>query len=178
MGVKVIEEARTILLSGEIDDKVAEEVCLALLTLEAQGDGDISLWINSPGGSVAAGFMVIDTMQAIGPDVETVNVGLACSMGALLLMGGSKGKRKALPHSRVMIHQPISIGQGALPASDLEIQAREVGRVKKEAFEYMSECTGRSTARIAEDCDRNRWLDARESLKYGIIDVIITPDAR
>lgn len=164
---------RIVFLTGEVNDQSASSIIGQLLFLESENpDKDISLYINSPGGSVTAGMGIFDTMRFIRPKVNTICVGLAASMGALLLSSGEKGKRFALPHSRVMIHQPLGGMQGQ--ATELEIVAREILRTKAELNQILAENTGRPLAQIAEDTERDHWLTAQEALEYGLIDKIFT----
>ncbi|MBO7169009.1 MAG: ATP-dependent Clp protease proteolytic subunit, partial [Rikenellaceae bacterium] len=144
-----------------------------LLFLEtADPDRDIQIYINSPGGSVSAGLGLYDTMQLITPDVATICTGLAASMGAVLLTAGAEGKRAALPHSRIMIHQPLGGVQGQ--ASDIEITAREIMRTKQELYEILSHHSGVAIEKIATDADRDYWLRADEAKEYGLIDEVLT----
>ncbi|MFU0841200.1 MAG: ATP-dependent Clp protease proteolytic subunit [Burkholderia sp.] len=164
---------RIVFLTGEVNDQSASSIIGQLLFLESENpDKDISLYINSPGGSVTAGMGIFDTMRFIRPKVNTICVGLAASMGALLLSSGEKGKRFALPHSRIMIHQPLGGMQGQ--ATELEIVAREILRTKAELNQILAENTGRPIKQIAEDTERDHWLTAQEALEYGLIDKIFT----
>ncbi len=164
-------EDRIIFLNGEIDDNVANLVIAQLIYLEGKNpDKDIFLYINSPGGSVSAGFAIYDTMQYIKCDVTTICVGLAASMGAFLLSSGTKGKRFALPNSEIMIHQPLGGAQGQ--ASDIEIQARHIARIKMKINEILSENTGKSLKVIEKDTDRDNYMTAEEAKKYGLVDQI------
>lgn len=164
-------EDRIIFLNGEIDDNVANLVIAQLIYLEGKNpDKDIFLYINSPGGSVSAGFAIYDTMQYIKCDVTTICVGLAASMGAFLLSSGTKGKRFALPNSEIMIHQPLGGAQGQ--ASDIEIQARHIARIKMKTNEILSENTGKSLKVIEKDTDRDNYMTAEEAKKYGLVDQI------
>jgi ATP-dependent Clp protease, protease subunit len=164
---------RIVFLTGEVNDQSASSIIGQLLFLESENpDKDISLYINSPGGSVTAGMGIFDTMRFIRPKVNTICVGLAASMGALLLSSGEKGKRFALPHSRIMIHQPLGGMQGQ--ATELEIVAREILRTKAELNQILAENTGRPLKQIAEDTERDHWLTAQEALEYGLIDKIFT----
>ncbi len=163
---------RIIFVDGEINDSTADLVVAQLLFLESQNpDKDISLYINSPGGSVTAGLAVYDTMQHIHPDVQTICMGQAASMAAVLLAGGAKGKRFALPSSRVMIHQPWGGVQGQ--ASDISIQAREILRLKKLIIEYCAYHTGKPENTIAEDMERDFFMSAQEACAYGILDTVM-----
>ena len=164
-------EDRIIFLNGEIDDNVANLVIAQLIYLEGKNpDKDIFLYINSPGGSVSAGFAIYDTMQYIKCDVTTICVGLAASMGAFLLSSGTKGKRFALPNSEIMIHQPLGGAKGQ--ASDIEIQARHIARIKMKINEILSENTGKSLKVIEKDTDRDNYMTAEEAKKYGLVDQI------
>ena len=166
---------RIIFLGAAIDDYVANVIQAQLLFLESvDPDKDIQIYINSPGGSVYAGLGIYDTMQYISPDVATICTGMAASMAAILLTAGTKGKRTALPHSRVMIHQPMGGVQG--PAADIEITAREILKLKKELYEIIAYHTGNSLKKIEKDSDRDYWMTAQEALKYGMIDEILTRD--
>lgn len=164
---------RIIFLGGPIDDTVANLVVAQLLFLTAEDpDKDIHLYINSPGGSVTAGMAIYDTMQHIKPDVSTICVGLAASMGAFLLAAGTKGKRYALPNSEVMIHQPLGGARGQ--ASDIKIHADWILRTKERINEILSERTGQPIEKIARDTDRDFFMSAEESKEYGIIDEVFT----
>ena len=163
---------RIIFLGAPIYDDVANIVQAQLLFLEsADADRDIQIYINSPGGSVSAGLGIYDTMQLVRPEVATICTGLAASMGAILLTAGSKGKRSALPHSRVMIHQPLGGAQGQ--ASDIEITAREILRTRKELYEIIAQHTGQSIKKIEKDGDRDYWMSALEAKEYGLIDEVV-----
>ena len=165
---------RIIFLGGPIDDSVANVVVAQLLFLESEDpDKDIHLYINSPGGVVTAGLAIYDTMQYISCDVSTICTGMAASMASVLLVAGKKGKRFALPHSRVMIHQPLGGMQGQ--ASDLEIAAREILKVKKELYTILSDHSGQPFEVIERDSDRDYWMTAEEALAYGMVDKILTP---
>ena len=164
---------RIIFLGAPIYDDAANIIQAQLLFLEsADPEKDISLYINSPGGSVTAGLGIYDTMQLISCDVATLCAGLAASMGAVLLTAGAAGKRSALPHSRVMIHQPLGGAQGQ--ASDIEITAREILKTKQELYEIMSHHSGVAVEQIARDADRDYWLTASEAKAYGLIDEVLT----
>jgi ATP-dependent Clp protease protease subunit len=168
---------RIVFLSGEIDDSVADTVVAQLLFLEMEDpDADISLYINSPGGSVTAGMAIYDTMQYIKPQVRTVCIGMAASMGAFLLMAGEKGKRLALPNAEVMIHQPLGGAQGQ--ATDVAIRAEWLMRTKKKMIHMMAEMTGQDEAKLAQDCERDYFMTAQEALDYHIIDEIYQPRAK
>ena len=164
---------RVIFLTGPVEDIGANLVVAQMLFLEAENpDKDISLYINSPGGSVTAGLSIYDTMQFIKPDVSTLCVGQAASMGAILLAGGTKGKRYSLPNSRMMIHQPISGFQGQ--ASDIDIQAKEILSLRQRLNKILSTHTGRSEKQIAADTDRDNFMKASEALEYGLIDTVLS----
>lgn len=164
---------RIVFIGTPIDDNVANLVMAQLLFLESESqDKDINLYINSPGGSVTAGMAIYDTMQYIKPDVSTICMGQASSMGAVLLAAGAKGKRLALPHTRVMIHQVMIEGLGG-QATDVEIQAKEVLRMKSELNKILSNHTGRSLERIEKDSDRDFFMSADEAKKYGLVDEVI-----
>ena len=163
---------RIIFLGSEIVDDVANSVVAQLLFLESEDpDKDINLYINSPGGSVTAGLAIYDTMQYIKPQVSTICVGLAASMGAILLAGGAKGKRLALPNAEVMIHQPLGGARGQ--ASDIEIQAKNIIKTKERMNRILASHTGQDYDTIARDTDRDNYMTADEALKYGLIDKII-----
>ncbi|MFZ2288495.1 MAG: ATP-dependent Clp endopeptidase proteolytic subunit ClpP [Halopseudomonas yangmingensis] len=163
---------RVIFLVGQVEDYMANLVVAQLLFLESENpDKDIHLYINSPGGSVTAGMAIYDTMQFIKPNVSTLCIGQACSMGAFLLAGGAEGKRFALPNSRVMIHQPLGGFQGQ--ASDFEIHAREILTIREKLNRILAHHTGQSLDVIARDTDRDRFMSAAESMEYGLIDQVL-----
>ena len=165
---------RIIFLGTGINDYTANVIQAQLLFLDSSDTGkDISIYINSPGGSVYAGYGIYDTMQYISCDVSTICTGMAASMASVLLVAGKKGKRFALPHSRVMIHQPLGGMQGQ--ASDLEIAAREILKVKKELYTILSDHSGQPFEVIERDSDRDYWMTAEEALAYGMVDKILTP---
>lgn len=164
---------RIIFLGAPIYDDVANIIQAQLLFLEMnEPDRDIQIYINSPGGSVSAGLGIYDTMQLVACDVATTCTGMAASMGAVLLAAGSAGKRSALPHSRVMIHQPLGGAQGQ--ASDIEITAREIVKTKRELYEILAKHTGASMKKIERDADRDYWLSAAEAKAYGLVDEVLT----
>lgn len=164
---------RIILLGTEVNDTVASLICAQLLFLESQDpEKEISLYINSPGGSVTAGMAIYDTMKFIACPVTTLCMGRAASMGAFLLAGGEKGKRFALPHSQIMIHQPSAGYQGQ--ATDIEIHTKEILRMKKDLNSILAENTGQSIKKVTLDTERDNFLTAEDALKYGIIDNILT----
>ena len=162
-----------IFVVGPIEDQMANLIIAQMLFLESENpDKDISLYINSPGGSITSGLSIYDTMQFIKPDVSTICVGQAASMGAILLAGGSKGKRYSLPNSRMMIHQPISGFQGQ--ASDIDIQAKEILKLRERLNKILSTHTSKSEKQIASDTDRDNYMKASEALEYGLIDTVLS----
>jgi ATP-dependent Clp protease protease subunit len=164
---------RIVFLDGTIDDVVADIVIAQLLYIESQDpEKDVNLYINTPGGSVTAGLAIYDAIQYIRPDVVTICIGQAASMGAILLAAGTKGKRFALPHSRIMLHQPIGGAGGQ--AADIAIHAREIMRVKQTLNEIIQKHTGQELSVIARDTDRNFFMSAEEAKNYGIVDEILT----
>ena len=165
---------RIIFLAEEVDDGISNAIVAYMLYLDSEDPGKpIYLYINSPGGSVTAGMAIFDTMQHIKSDVVTICVGLAASMGAFLLSAGTKGKRLSLPHSRIMIHQPLGGVQGRRQATDIEIEAREILRIRQQLNEIMAEKTGQSLEKIDKDTDRDFFMSAEEAKEYGIIDQVI-----
>ena len=163
---------RIVFLGVPIDDDVANIVQAQLLFLASQDGGlDISMYLNTPGGSVSAGLGIYDTIQLIEPDVSTICTGMAASMGAVLLCAGTPGKRSALKHSRIMIHQPLGGAQGQ--ASDIEIAAKEILKTKTELYTIISEHTGKPVEQIASDADRDHWMTSEEAKNYGIIDEVL-----
>ena len=163
---------RVVFLVGEVNDQTANLVIAQLLFLESENpEKDISLYINSPGGSVSAGLAIYDTMQFIKPDVSTLCMGMAASMGAFLLAAGTKGKRFSLPNSRVMIHQPLGGARGQ--ASDIEIQAREILYLRERLNKVLSDRTGQTIETIAKDTDRDNFMSADQAKEYGLIDQVI-----
>ncbi|WP_304622108.1 ATP-dependent Clp endopeptidase proteolytic subunit ClpP [Rhodohalobacter sulfatireducens] len=163
---------RIVILGTPVNDAVASSIVAQLLFLDSQDtEKDINLYINSPGGVVSAGMAIYDTMQFVKSDVSTTCVGMAASMGAVLLTAGAKGKRHALPHSRVMIHQPLGGVQGQ--ASDIEIEAQEIIRLKKELSSILAEHTGQPVDKVVEDSDRNKWMTSDEAKDYGLIDSVM-----
>ena len=164
---------RIIFLGEQVHDDMANIIIAQMLFLESEDPGkDINLYINSPGGSVTAGLAIYDTIQYIKPDVATICMGQATSMAALLLAAGTKGKRYALPHSRVMIHQPLGGVQGQ--ATDIGIQAKEILKIKELVHRILADHTGKPLEKIHEDTERDYFMDSREALEYGIIDKVIT----
>ena len=167
---------RIVFLGTEIDDFVANTVVAQLLYLESQDpDREVYVYINSPGGSVTAGMAIYDTMRHIRPEVVTICMGQAASMAAVLLSGGTKGKRRILPHARVLIHQPLGGARGQ--ATDIEIAAREIGRIKRELNQILADNTGQTYDRIATDIERDYIMNADEAIKYGIVDELIVRSA-
>jgi ATP-dependent Clp protease protease subunit len=163
---------RIVFLVGPVNDQSANLVCAQMLFLESENpDKDIFLYINSPGGSVSAGLSVFDTMNFIKPDVSTLCMGMAASMGSFLLMAGAKGKRLALPNSKIMIHQPSGGAQGQ--ATDIEIAAREIIKTREQLNRIYAERTGQPVERIAADMERDRWMNPAEALDYGLIDQVL-----
>lgn len=166
---------RIIFLGEEVNDTTASLVMAQLLFLESEDPSkDIQLYINSPGGSVSAGWGIYDTMQYIKCDVSTICCGMAASMGAFLLAGGTKGKRMALPNAEVMIHQPMGGMPGGSQASDMEITTKHILRTKRKLNQILADATGRTVEELERDTDRDNWLSAEEALEYGLIDSIIT----
>ncbi|MGD1849620.1 MAG: ATP-dependent Clp protease proteolytic subunit [Cyanophyceae cyanobacterium] len=166
-------QERIIFLGKEVDDEIANEIVAVMLYLDSEDSGkDIVLNINSPGGSVTAGMAIYDTMQHIQSNVVTICVGLAASMGAFLLSAGAKGKRLALPHSRIMIHQP-SMGGFRGQATDIDIEAKEILRTRKQLDQVLADNCGKDVDQIRSDTDRDYWLSAQESLEYGLIDRVV-----
>lgn len=164
---------RIIMLSGEVNDQVASTVVAQLLFLEAQDpDKDIYFYINSPGGVITAGLSMFDTMNYIKPDIVTICIGQAASMGAFLLASGTKGKRYALPNARIMIHQPSGGAQGQ--STDIQIQAQEIQRLKDTLNVILAEKTGKTAKRIEKDTERDNFMSAQEAVEYGLIDKVLT----
>jgi len=168
---------RIVMIGTPIDDWTANLAIAQLLFLASDDpDRDISIYINSPGGSVDSGLAIYDTMQFITPQVATICVGLAASMGAVLLAAGESGKRAALPHSRIMIHQPLGGAQGQ--ASDIEITAREIAKIKTSLYEILSQHTGKTLEQLEVDADRDYWLSGKEAQAYGLIDRVLVPEPK
>ena len=164
---------RIIFLGDEVNDATAGLIVAQLLFLEADDpDKDIHLYINSPGGSITAGMAIYDTMQYIKPDVSTICIGMAASMGAFLLSAGAKGKRMALPSARIMIHQPLGGAKGQ--ATDIELEAKEILRMKDMLIGIMAENSGQPFDKVKEDCERDHYLSAAEAVEYGLIDKVVT----
>ena len=164
---------RIIMLSEEVNDATASLIVAQLLYLEAQDpDKDIQFYIHSPGGSVTSGMAIYDTMQYIKPDVSTICIGMAASMGAFLLSSGAKGKRLALPNAEIMIHQPSGGSQGQ--CTDIQIQAEQILKIKKNLNRILAENTGKTIETVERDCERDHFMSAQEALEYGIIDKVIT----
>ena len=163
---------RIVFVAGEVETHMANTVVAQLLHLEQEDpEKDIILYINSPGGSISAGFAIIDTMHYIKPDVSTVCVGMAASMGAMILSQGAKGKRYALPHSSVMIHQPMTGVEGQ--ASDIAITAERILYLKKELVKMLAQATGQKITKVEKDIDRDYWMNAEQAKRYGIVDAVI-----
>ncbi len=168
---------RIIMLGSQIDDNVANSIVSQLLFLQAQdSEKDIYLYINSPGGSVTAGFAIYDTIQHIKPDVQTICIGMAASMGSFLLAAGAKGKRFALPNAEVMIHQPLGGAQGQ--ATEIEIAANHIIKTREKLNRILSERTGQSIEKIQKDTDRDNFLTAEEAKEYGLIDEVMVPETK
>ncbi|HBC8031935.1 TPA: ATP-dependent Clp endopeptidase proteolytic subunit ClpP [Staphylococcus aureus] len=168
---------RIIMLGSQIDDNVANSIISQLLFLQAQdSEKDIYLYINSPGGSVTAGFAIYDTIQHIKPDVQTICIGMAASMGSFLLAAGAKGKRFALPNAEVMIHQPLGGAQGQ--ATEIEIAANHILKTREKLNRILSERTGQSIEKIQKDTDRDNFLTAEEAKEYGLIDEVMVPETK
>ncbi len=164
---------RIVMLSGEVNDQVASTIVAQLLFLEAQDpDKDIYFYINSPGGVVTSGLSIFDTMNYIKPDIVTICIGQAASMGAFLLSSGTPGKRYALPHARIMIHQPLGGAQGQ--ATDIQIQAQEIQRIKDTLNSILAEQTGKSLKKVEKDTDRDYFMSAHEAAEYGLVDKVLT----
>ena len=165
---------RIIFLTGGVDDTTANLVVAQLLFLSSEDPhADINVYINSPGGSVSAGLAIYDTMQFVRCDVATYCVGMAASMGAVLLSGGTKGKRYTLPNSRVLIHQPLISGVLTGPATELDIEAQEILRLRERLYQILADRTGQTPEKIERDCDRNKWLDAEQAIEYGCVDKVL-----
>lgn len=168
---------RIVMLSGEVNDQSASTIVAQLLFLEAEDpEKDIYFYINSPGGVITAGMSIYDTMNYIKPDVSTICIGQAASMGAFLLCSGAKGKRYSLPNSRIMIHQPSGGAQGQ--STDIQIQAKEIQRMKDDLNAILAENTGQKVAKIAEDTERDNFMSAEEAKKYGMIDEVISKNSK
>lgn len=165
---------RIVFLGGGVHDEVANVIVAQMLFLSNEDPkADIHFYINSPGGSVSAGLAIYDTMQYLRCDVATYTIGMAASMGAVLATGGCKGKRYILPNSRMMLHQPLIGGVIEGPATDLEIEAREIIRLRKRLYSILSVQTGKDEATVEHDCDRNKWLEASEAVAYGLVDTVL-----
>lgn len=167
---KLLED-RIIILGGEVKDEMAQVLIAQMLYLAGESNEDITMYINSPGGSVSAGMAIYDTMQFIPCDVSTVCFGMAASMGSFLLAAGTKGKRKSLPNSRIMIHQPLGGAQGQ--AADVKIQAREILFMRDILNQHLADATGQTPAQIEKDCDRDNFMTPEEAKEYGLIDSVI-----
>jgi ATP-dependent Clp protease protease subunit len=165
---------RIVFIGGAVDDAMANLIVAQLLFLSNEDpEADVNIYVNSPGGSVSAGLAIFDTMQFIRCDVATYCVGLAASMGALLLAGGTKGKRYTLPNSRVLIHQPLISGVLTGPATELDIEAQEILRLRQKLYKILADATGKDQAFIERDCERNKWLTAQEAVEYGCVDQVL-----
>lgn len=166
---------RVVFLGSEVNDPIANSIVAQLLFLAAEDpDKDISLYINSPGGSTSAGMAILDTMNLIKPKVQTICLGMAASMGAILLTAGAKGKRMALPNSEIMIHQPLGGAQGQ--AADIEISARRIIKLREQLEEFLASQTGQAKEKVSKDMDRDYFMTSEEALEYGVIDKIITSE--
>ena len=176
VAIALLEGTRIIYINGGVDDQMAYFFNTTLLRLEREdSNADIVVYINSPGGSVTAGLAMIDTMNLISCDVSTICVGMAASMGAMLLMSGQKGKRKILPHSKVLIHQPLrSFGEAFMQATEIEIASNEIIKTRETLYSLIHDATGQDLDKIAQDCERDYTLNAKEAVDYGIVDEIIT----
>ncbi|MEK4563928.1 ATP-dependent Clp endopeptidase proteolytic subunit ClpP [Alkalihalobacillus sp. FSL R5-0424] len=164
---------RVVFLGSEVNDPIANSIVAQLLFLAAEDpEKDISLYINSPGGSTSAGMAILDTMNLIKPNVQTICIGMAASMGAILLTAGAKGKRMALPNSEIMIHQPLGGAQGQ--ATDIEISARRIIKLREQLEEFIALQTGQAKEKVSKDMDRDYFMTSEEALEYGVIDKIIT----
>ncbi len=165
---------RIVFVGGAVTDELANVVVAQLLFLSNEDPtADVHMYINSPGGSVSAGLAIFDTMQFIRPKVATYCIGMAASMGAVLMVGGDKGKRFILPNSRVLIHQPLIAGVLTGPATDLDIEAQEILRLRQRLYQILADRTGQDVDQVERDCDRNKWLDADQALEYGCADEIL-----
>jgi ATP-dependent Clp protease protease subunit len=165
---------RIVFLGSQVDDDSANLIIAQMLFLSNEdSNSDIHFYINSPGGSITAGLAIYDTMRFLRCPVATYCVGQAASMGAVLFAGGEKGKRYILPNSRVLLHQPLLHGEMVAPATDLEIEAKEILRLRSRLYQILAEHTGKDVAQIQKDCDRNLWLEAEESVQYGLADAIL-----
>ena len=172
---------RIVFLGGGIDDDTANVIIAQMLFLSNEDSSlPISFYINSPGGSVSAGLAVYDTMQFLRCEVHTYCVGMAASMGAVLMCGGTKGKRYVLPNSRLLLHQPLIGGVLEGPATDLSIEAQEIIRLRERLYQIVAKHTGKPLEVISQDCDRNKWLDSKEAVEYGLVDMILdrAPEVR
>lgn len=172
------EDTRILYINGEITESLACLFNLTMLELEDEGNDDITVYINSPGGSVHAGLSMIDTMDIVRCDVQTVCVGMCASMAAWMLMCGSKGKRFALPHSKIILHQPLGGMNGFSQASDIKLMAEDLQRTKAELFSMVVQRTGKSMEVVERDCDRDFYLNADQALEYGIVDSVLRPHAQ
>jgi len=174
---RMLLKDRIVVLGSDVNDTVANQIVAQLLYLEGEDPGkDIWLYINSPGGSITAGMAIYDTMQFITPDVATICTGMAASMGAVLMCAGAKGKRTALKHSRIMMHQP-SAGAGG-QATDIEITVNEIRKIKKELYEIIAHHTEQPVEKVAQDCDRDYWMTSTEAKDYGLVDEVLIMNPR
>jgi ATP-dependent Clp protease protease subunit len=165
---------RVIFLGGPVDDETANLIIAQMLFLSNEDSkSDVHFYINSPGGSVSAGLAIYDTMRYLRCSVSTYCVGIAASMGAVLLLGGAEGKRYLLPHSSVLLHQPLIHGHVTGPATDLKIEAEEMLRIRQRLYEIIARHTGKDVAAVEKDCDRNYWMDAKQAVTYGVADRIL-----
>lgn len=165
---------RVVFVGGPVDDTMANLVVAQLLFLSNEDPhADVHLYINSPGGSVSAGLAIYDTIQFVRPQISTYCIGMSASMGAVLLAAGAPGKRFVLPNARVLIHQPLVHGVLTGPATDLDIEAKEILRLRKSLYDILAKHTGKPVEQIESDCDRNKWLDAEEAVEYGCVDRIL-----
>jgi ATP-dependent Clp protease protease subunit len=165
---------RIIFVTGQVGDAMANTIVAQLLFLSSEDpETDINVYVNSPGGSVSAGLAIYDTMRFVRCDVSTYCVGMAASMGAVILGGGTKGKRYILPNSTVLVHQPLISGVLQGPATDLDIEAKEILRLRERIYEILAEQTGQTREAIERDCDRNKWLPATDAVEYGIVDKML-----
>ncbi len=169
---KMLSE-RILFLNTDLESGVCNILKAQILYLESISNDDISIYIDSPGGSVYSGLGLLDVMEYVNSDIETINTGLAASMAAIILCSGAKGKRKALKRSRTMIHQPLGYGGWVQQASDMEIEAREINELKKELYEIISKSTGQKYDKVYKDGDRDYWMTSKDALDYGMIDKII-----
>ena len=179
MTIQRIEKSRIICLNGEITSELAMEFNIMLLAMEQEAPGEaITLYLNSPGGEVLAGLSMIDTMNLISCPIHTVCIGLAASMAAMILMSGEKGHRRILPHSEVVIHQPLGSLYGTMQATEIEIVSSSIIKTRDSLYQIIHDCTGQPLEKIAVDCDRDYRLSALEAIEYGIVDSVISKNSR